>query len=177
MQQSTADYCGMNPGLNVGTTKVSSLIFVDDIMDINGSHNAVSKAHDKAILFAKTKKLEYSQDNKCKVMTIKKNSVTQELSPSLFINGLQLSKVSTMCYLGDVFNERGNHKDLIEDRVARGIGRMVSIAAMVTEMALGVYTIESYVLLYKTLFLPCVLFNAQAWTNITKAELNPLVVL
>ena len=42
------------------------------------------------------------------------------------------------------------------------------------EVQLGIHTISVHLLLYNSLFIPSILFNSQAWTNLTEKETNKL---
>ena len=46
--------------------------------------------------------------------------------------------------------------------------------SLCNEITLGVYTVETMLLLYKSLFLQVVLYNSQAWCNLTKQEISTL---
>ena len=97
-----------------------------------------------------------------------------DILPRLKIDGKAVKCVNKVVCLGDQFNSAGSNKDLIEDRVKKG--KMCTITAMATcsEVTMGVYTIETLLLLYRSLFTPVVLYNCQAWCNLTKQELNLL---
>ena len=62
---STAEYCGYNKGISIGTSHVSSLAFVDDMIDVSFNCNDSNKAHDNALTFGRKKKINYST-KKCK---------------------------------------------------------------------------------------------------------------
>ena len=66
---STAEYCGINPGVCVGNLIISSLLFVDDVVDPSSSVEDCEASHENALHFAKKKKLEYS-GTKCFSMVI-----------------------------------------------------------------------------------------------------------
>ena len=57
---STAEYCTENLGVTIGTLILASLLYVDDILDLSSTIGDCKAAHEKAILFAKLKKLKYS---------------------------------------------------------------------------------------------------------------------
>ena len=54
---------------------------------------------------------------------------------------------------------------------------MVSIQGFMRETFLGVHTLSVYLLLYKSIFLPSMLFNSQAWSNLTDTDIKRLRVL
>ena len=84
---STAEYCETNTGVAVGRAVVSSLLFVDDVIDLNGNTNGVATSHENAILFGRKKKLGYSK-KKCKSMVI--NGKKNDELPSLYIDGVKV---------------------------------------------------------------------------------------
>ena len=63
---------------------------------------------------------------------------------------------------------------MMKDRVKRGTAAMISIEAIMADLQLGHYTVSVYLLLYRSLFLSTMLFNSQAWSNLTKKDLDTL---
>ena len=85
-----------------------------------------------------------------------------------------VEKKKVVKYVGDPFNQQGTNKDLIEDRVKKGQGRVISIISMCEEASLGKYLIQTLVLLYHTVFLKVLLFNCQAWSHLTNDNFKKL---
>ena len=168
---STAEYCEESKGILVGRIRVNALAYVDDIVEISTNKQDASTAHTKAINFAKRKKLRYSV-NKCKTMLI--NGKKGDMPPELYVEDNIIENVSNLKYLGDIFNCKGNNTDLIEDRIKRGTIAMINIEALMLEVQLGRHTIRVHLLLYNSLFIPSILFNSQAWSNLTEKETNKL---
>ena len=168
---STAEYCGSNVGVSVLNAVVSSLVWVDDTLDLSLSAANAEKSHENALLFGRKKKIPYSK-TKCKSMVI--NGKKNDHPPQLFIEEAKVEIVKVIEYLGDVINSKGDYSDLINDRVSRGVSAMVRIEALVQETGLGVHTVSVYLLLYQALFLSCVLFNSQAWSNIKESDIEKL---
>ena len=168
---STAEYCETNTGVAVGRAIVSSLLFVDDIIDLNGNANGAATSHENTIIFGRRKKLGYSR-KKCKSMVI--NGKKSDELPSLYIDGVEVSMATVITYLGDLINNKGTNSDLIADRCQRGISAMRRIEALVKETGLGVHQINVHLLLYHCLFLSCILFNSQVWRGITEKEMRTL---
>ena len=171
----TAEYCEINKGITIGSVTIASLVFVDDIADLNGHFGDVIVSHQNAINFAKRKKLELAPD-KCYILLIKQKNKDNPV-PVLYINGEVVSEVSALKYLGDVFNALGNNDDLIKDRVKRGIAAMVSINGFMRETSMGHHTLSVYLLLHQAIFLSSVLFNSQAWSNIKDKHVKELTTL
>ena len=97
------------------------------------------------------------------------NQVTDNI-PELEMNGEILPMVSVADYLGDVFNTAENNKDMIDDRIRKGIGNIQEIFALELEITYGVEYIPSLLLLYHKTFLPALTFNSEAWTNMSQAD-------
>ena len=79
--------------------------------------------------------------------------------------------------LGDPFNSSGSNKDLIEDRVKKGQACIISATSLCSEITMGVHEVQTLLLLYKSLFLQVLLYNSQAWCNLTKKELTLLATI
>jgi hypothetical protein len=171
---STAEYCGTNVGIVLGSVTIATLVFVDDVVDISGSEKDARKAHVNALEFALKKKLNFAPD-KCFIMVV--NGKRSHKVPDLFINGEMMEEAKIMKYLGDIFNHNGTNINLMDDRVARGTAAMVSIQGFIREICLGVHTISVHLLLYKSIFLASILFNSQAWSNLTESDIHKLSVL
>ena len=168
----TAEYCGINKGVTMGEATIASLAFVDDIADLCGDSSEVVISHENAIAFAKMKKLQLAAD-KCYVMVIKQKGKKNPV-PVLYINGEEVAEVSSIKYLGDLFNALGNNDDLIADRLKRGTAALVSINGLMRETSMGQHTISVYLLLHNAIFLPSILFNSQAWSNLTEKNIREL---
>ena len=172
---STAEYCDINPGVCVGNLIISSLLFVDDIVDLSGSSKDREVSHANALHFAKRKKLSYS-GTKCFSMVM--NGKNKAEPTTLQIDDEKVVLPATLlAYLGDIFNSKGNNDGLIADRKKRGIKAMVTISALMAEVNLGIYRISTFLLLYWSLFLSTILFNSQTWSNLRKKDINTLTTL
>ena len=170
---STGEYCGENIGVCIGSFIISSLLYVDDIIDLSSSVDDYVAAHLKALLFSRRKKLNLS-GTKCYTMILNKKTKDGDI-PVLIIDEENNVVVATeIKYLGDVFNSRGNNDGLIADRVKRGTKAMITIASLMAETEVGVYHVSVMLLLYQSLFLSTTLFNSQAWSNLRKKDIDEL---
>ena len=68
----------------------------------------------------------------------------------------------------------GTNVDLIEDRVKKGKCCIVNSMSLCSDVTMGIHAIETLFLLYHSLFIAVVLYNAQAWSNLTKTDLKAL---
>ena len=170
---SLAEYCGRNPGIMMGGTSLSTLAYVDDLVDISMTPLDFVKAHDSALLFAKAKKVFYSA-SKCNSLVV--NARSDSALPQLVIGNETVKKVASIIYLGDVFNNRGTNKDLIDDRIARGTKASSGITGFVRDHYFSIHTICVQLILYQFVLIPSMLFNSQAWSCLAKSDIQRLHV-
>ena len=97
----------------------------------------------------KKKRLQLSED-KCVILQINSKDGAK---PTLKINDDVMEDKEIICYLGDIFNKKGNNKDLIDDRVMRGKAAMIRALSSCDEVAMGCYIIEVLLMLYNSFFL------------------------
>ena len=173
---STGEYCAENPGVCVGCATISALVYVDDIIELSSSIEDFLSSHQKALLFAKRKKLKFS-GSKCYWMVLNRKTKNGTI-PILRIDEENIVlQASEIIYLGDVFNELGNNDGLIADRVRRGTQAMITIASLMAEIEVGSHHVEIMLLLYRALFLSTMLFNSQTWSNLRKKDIDCLRTL
>ena len=87
---STAQYCNVNAGVAVGTAITSSLLFVDDTLDLSVNTEERERSHKNAIIFRRMKKIPYSK-KKCKSMAM--NEKKSATPPPLYIEDSKLEDV------------------------------------------------------------------------------------
>ena len=127
---STAEYCGRNKGVSVGLCVISSLAFVDDMLDMSLDCHDAEDANLNAVCFGHKKKLTYS-GGKCKTMAV--NAKKKDKLPSMFIEGEEMERVTSFKYLGDIFQSNGNNGGLITDRIARGTKVLTQMEVVMAE--------------------------------------------
>ena len=172
---STAEMaCENVGGVGVGTFNVGALLYVDDMILLCTDDVEATETHLKAIGFSCKKRLKFSHKKCFLLIAFKKK---HNVVPALEIDGSPVSVTSTVKVLGDWFNEKGNNKDLINDRVERGNACIVNSMSLCNELSLGRYTLITLIVLYGSVFLQSVLFNSQAWSDIKNTELERLQVL
>ena len=81
---STAEYCGINKGVQICEMTLSSLLYVDDALDLSMSFSDRKESHDWAVLFTKLNNLSLS-GTKCFEMALN----VDETPPSLVIDELK----------------------------------------------------------------------------------------
>ena len=170
---STGEYCGRNKGVAVGTCIISSLAFVDDMLDMSQNHNDAEAAHLNATVFSRQKKMRYSLP-KCEGMLV--NGKKDDKLPVMKLEGKAIKHSPQIKYIGDIFQQNGTNHLLIKERLGRGTTVMLKIDAIMSETQFGKHTIDVYLLLYGALYLNSVIFNSQAWRNLTDKNYEQLQV-
>ena len=167
---STAECCEEHTegGVSIGSSAVRSLAYVDDILDINEDEENANNAHNTVINFSEKKRLEISW-KKCAILSVNTKKI-----PKLMVDGKPTKAERTVKYLGDFINNKGTYCDLVEDRVKKGDGCAVNIISIVQQVTFGVCTMEATLLLYNSLFLATILYNAQSWSHLNTTEMNRL---
>ena len=168
---STGEYCGMNKGVPIGNMMLSSLLYVDDLLDLTTTLTDRERSHENSVLFSYINNLSLS-GSKCLGMAINNDG---DLPPPLQINEeKKVIPAHEIVYLGDVFNDQGNNDSLIKDRVRRGTKAIICITALIRETSLGIFEVSVWLLLYHSLFIPTVLFNCQAWSRLRQKDIENL---
>ena len=169
---STGEYCDENTGIKLGEAEISSLLYVDDIIDLSQTLNDCIKAHKNALLFSLRKKLSLS-GTKCFNMVL--NQDNNNKPPILTIDEKKkVVNTEEIVYLGDVFDSKGTNDGLIKDRIKRATKAMICISSLATETDLGIHHVNVCLLLYQSLFLSTMLFNSQTWSNLRKKDVEDL---
>ena len=112
------------------------------------------------------KRLEFSTE-KCRLLKIinKANDDTVTI-----LCGKVEIKKNSFRYLGDMFNSQGNSSDLCKDRLGRAVGISTEIIYLCKEINFGKNRIGYMLLLYHSVFLPTLVYNCEAWSNLTSKD-------
>jgi exonuclease III len=158
-------------GCQIGSMNIKALTFVDDIATTNSAVSDTYKSNGSIEWFSKKKRLELNVP-KCFIVCV--NQKCTDILPRLKIAGNLITTAKKGIYLGDPFNSQGNNHDLIEDRVKKGNACIVNTIAMCDEVTMGLFAIQTLLLLHGSLLIPVMLFNSSAWTKLTTADLKAL---
>ena len=99
---------------------------------------------------------------KCELLEINSKDDT-----CLKVNGRSVKQVDVACYLGDHFNRQGNNSDFCKERVTKVEGTIIELCSLCKGINMGNKQIESMSLLYKTVFITRLIYNSEAWSNLT----------
>ena len=105
---------------------------------------------------------------------LKINPTKTDSQASICINGETVKSVSCARYLGDHFNVKGDNQKLCTERCSRAKGTMIELMAICREVVFGRRQIEVMLLLYRSVFLPRLLYNCEAWPNLSKNGIKSL---
>ena len=75
-------------------------------------------------------------------------------------------------YLGVIISKDGKHMKNIKERVAKGTGIVKRIPTILDSIPLGKHYFEVAMILRDSLLISSILYNAEAWYNITNTELT-----
>lgn len=164
----------LGKGIQIGAAILRALAFVDDIATINKDHINTYTSHRSVEWFSEKKRLMLNA-SKCVLLCI--NTKPHHVIPRLKIGDALICTVEEAPYLGDIFNKSGSNNDLIDDRVKKGKACIINAMSLCSEITMGVYTISTLLLLYKSVFIQVVLYNAQAWSNLTDSNVRDLQVV
>ena len=164
----------LGKGCQIGIAILKALAFVDDIATLSRDHVDAYQSHRCVEWFSAKKRLLLNA-LKCLLLCI--NVKKKDVIPRLKIDETALKEVNCATYLGDIFNAAGNSNDLIEDRVKKAKACTINALSVCSEVTMGVYTIQTLLLLYQSVFLAVVLYNAQAWSRLSPSNINQLQVV
>ena len=151
-------------GYNFGSVQIKSMEFVDDLA--NPKRDKQSALAINAVLPAikHEKRLTLSAE-KCELLKTNSKDDTY-----LKVNGRSMKQVDVACYLGEHFNRQGNNSDLCEERVTKAKGTIIELCSLCKGINMENKQIESMLLLYKTVFISRLIYNCEAWSNLTPKD-------
>ena len=173
---STSEFCDENKegGMQMGKLNIKSLAYVDDVVNVNTNVEDSNNSHVNFCFFADKKKRPLNE-KKCFMLPV--NCKKTDPVPLQEVNHKEVEIKESVQYLGDIFNQKGDYIDLINDRTRKGTVCTVNAMALCNDSELGMYTLNSLLLLYKTVFLKTILYNSETWNNLTNNDVNKLKVI
>ena len=176
-----------------GEVDIPPLGMVDDLLCISecGHKTAMMntyinfKTNSKKLQFGvnKCKKMHVGHDQldyKCQDLSVDKwtevevkNDITGDVELKDTIDGEHImEEKEDEKYLGDVISSDGRNIKNIKSRIAKGTGIVNKILTMLDGIPFGKHYFEVGVILRNSLLVSSMLFNCEAWYNITRAELD-----
>ena len=173
---STAELCDRNHsgGVLAGSTVINDIMFVDDTTDVNTDIVDHVESHNEVVNFSWSKGLSLNH-SKCGQMILNQKSTTP--TPTLPIGDGEVSKVRTSKVLGDYVNDHGTNVDMIDDRVRKGIGTVVSSLSICNEVTMGMSFVSVALVMHNAVVLATMIFNSQSWSNLSQKDVRRLEVV
>ena len=85
---------------------------------------------------------------------------------TISISGEKVEIKTSFRYLGDIFNYHGDNSDLCKERARKATGTSIEIISLCKEINFDKNQISDILLLYHSVFLPRLVYNCEAWTNL-----------
>ena len=152
---------------------IPSLGMVDDILSIQKCSSDSVKINAVINAFIESKKLTLSR-NKCHRIHIQKKSNDKTECLALKVHDNKMSDSNKEKYLGDIVDNSGTIRKTIEERKNKGYAIVAEILAILEEIPLGKYRLEIGLRLRQAMLLNGILFNSEAWHNISENEVKIL---
>ena len=178
-----------------GEVNIPPLGMVDDLISISECGHKTAMMNSFINFKTNSKKLQFGE-NKCKklhvghvkeefkcqdllVETWKEveviNDVTGDIEIKDVFNGdAIMEQKSEEKYLGDVISVDGKNIKNIKSRIAKGTGIVRKILTVLDGIPFGKHYFEFGIILRNSLLLSSMLFNAEAWYNVSNSELDLL---
>ena len=158
---SFSDICTEGNNFNYGSVQIKSLEYVDDIEDPNSGNADAVFSNDIICNIQRRKRFKFSTE-KCKLLKVN----SKDNGDTISISGEKVEIKTSFRYLGDFFNYHDN-SDLCKERARKAIGTSTEIISLCKEINFGKNQISEMLLLYHLVFLPRIVYNCEAWTNLT----------
>ena len=178
-----------------GEVDIPPLSMLDDLLCISKCGHETAMVHSYIKCKTSSKKLQFGS-SKCEKLHIGKTREEYKCQ-SLFIDSwketeIENSETGTVTiedyfdgedimeemegerYLGDIIANDGRNIKNIQARVNKGTGIVRGILTMLDGIPFGKYHFEAGVILRNSLLVSSMLFNSEAWYNVTKSELELL---
>ena len=152
-----------------GQIPVPPLGMVDDILSIQKPENA-KQANIIINKFIELKKLTLSE-KKCSRIKIGKNVPTEEMK----VHDYNMKESNKEKYIGDIIASNGKIDDTINQRQAKGFGIIADILSILDDIPLGKYKVEIGLLLREAMLINGLLYNSEAWHNVSKKNIVKLM--
>ena len=170
---------------------IPPLAMIDDLITL--SECGIESIKTNAFLNAKSsvKKLQFGM-NKCHKLHVGKNKSS---CPDLYLDEWKVKSVddtetvtledvqedehivedvSDEKYLGDIISKDGKNSKNIKARVARAKGSVKQIMEILDNICFGPYQFQVALILRNSLFLSSLMFNSEAWYNVSSSDIDEL---
>ena len=153
---------------------IEMMIFMDDIQHPTTNVENIISAANNLQQFENTKGYTFSiEGTKTAILIVgKKKNKVYELDA--YVNKGKIPLTNEYKYLGKWYNEQGNNKLAIEKKKAKTSYYIQKIKQYGNEFTIGKYAIVARIRIHKRIIVPTVYHNVEAWSNITKTDMEEL---
>ena len=155
-------------GYNFGTVRIKPMEFVDDIADPSREEASAIASNSVLGAIQHEKRISFSAE-KSELLKINCNN-----SDGFKVNGTGIKVVESARYLGDLFNIKGDNSVTCGERHLQAKGTSVELCSLSGGLSFGIRQIESMLILYKTVFVPRLIYSCEAWSNLKAADYKSL---
>ena len=157
-----------------GVVETPSLGMVDDVFCVQKCSTNTVKLNSIINSFIENKKLKLST-KKCHRIHIqsqkdKRKTECQEIK----VHENEMQNSNEQKYLGELICSNGSVRNTIEERRNKGYGIVNEIIAIIDEIPLGRFRLEIGLRLRQAMLLNGILFNSEAWHNVSESEMKML---
>ena len=155
-------------GITIKETKISALLFVDDVITMADSYSKQQKTLDVVNVFAHRHSYTWGVD-KCAVLEIGKHSVSRlkwKLGDS------EINHENHYKYLGDIISRDGTNSKNIEERFTKIKKSTYSIITCGKDELMKNIQIWTVLKLHETVNIPTLLHNSESWLLTKTDRLN-----
>ena len=146
---------------------------IDDVLAVQKCNNDTVKQNAVINGFVESKKLRLSK-TKCHKIHIEKKIKNRKQCAKSKIHQDEMNNATKQKYLGDIVDTTGRNRNTIENRKNKGYGMVAEIFAIIKDIPLGQYKIEIGLKLRQAMLLSVLLFNSEAWHDVSDSEIKIL---
>ena len=163
--------CITHIGPNVTT---ETEIYVDDIQNASSNVKQLKKAVDNLNRMEQQKGYLFNNEvNKTAILIVnKKRKETYNLKLNIKLGEIKLT--NKYKYLGEWYNEKGDHSTSIEKRKEKIQYHISQVKLYGNEYTLGKYAMMTRIKIYKTMVVKALFHHIETWSKITKRDMEEL---
>ena len=157
-----------------GVVETPSLGMVDDVLCVQKCSTETVKMNSIINSFMESKKLKLSS-KKCHRIHVQNKTCKKSIDcHNIKVHKDNMETSTQQKYLGDIINTKGSIRNTIEERKSKGFGIANEIIAILEEIPLGRFKMEIGLKLRQAMLLNGILYNSEAWHNISETEIRIL---
>ena len=108
------------------------------------------------------KRISFSAE-KCELLKMNCNN-------SFKVNGIGIKVVESARYLADLFNIKRDNSDMCRERHLKAEDTSVELCLLSRGLSFRIRKVENMLILYKTVFMPRLIYNCEAWSNLKATD-------